>query len=216
MFDTAELAAATDGFSEDWLLGSGEGGSRVYGAVVEGRAVAVKRLPPSAARLVTSDALLAALAAAGRVRHENLLPLVGVAVGDAAANEPPCVVTPLMRGGSLAERLAGASGKDPALTALQRVGCALGAARGLAALHAAGQAHRRVKSANVLLDDASLALSEAAKLADAGMPPPLCALVDAATDGYLDPEWARKARVRANCALIMRSVRVPAMQPPRR
>jgi serine/threonine protein kinase len=190
MFEVDELSLATDGFSDQWLLGTGDAGSSVYGAVLEGRAVAVKVVLPSASRAVASDGLLAALAAAGRVRHENLLELVGVAVG--TAESPPCVVTPLMRGGSLLERLARASAQDPPLTALQRVGCVLGAARALAALHAAGLPHRRVKSANVLLDDAYLALSEAAKLADAGMPPALCAPVDAATDGYLDPEWARK------------------------
>ena len=43
-----------------------------------------------------------------------------------------------------------------AAAALQRVSIALGVARGIAALHAKGIAHRRIKASNVLLDDAPL------------------------------------------------------------
>ena len=52
IYEYEELAAATDDFAADWLLGEGSGGARVYGAVLEGCAVAIKVLPPEAARLI--------------------------------------------------------------------------------------------------------------------------------------------------------------------
>jgi hypothetical protein len=74
-----------------------------------------------------------------------------------------CLAYPLLAGGSLWDALVCRNGETP-LTAAQRVGVALCAARGLAALHAARQVHHDVKSGNVLLG----AGGDVAVLADTG------------------------------------------------
>jgi serine/threonine protein kinase len=112
-----------------------------------------------------------------------------------------CLVYPLMRGGSLGDRLRagvrGGAGAPPPLTPLQRGEIAAGTARGLAELHTQGIIHRDVKSTNILLDDACRPL-----VADMG----LCRVLAPAathtttrrmgTDGYIDPEYSETLELR--------------------
>ena len=64
-----------------------------------------------------------------------------------------CLVYPLMRGGSLGDRLRagtrGTLGGPPPLGPLARADVAAGTARGLAELHTQGIIHRDVKSTNI-------------------------------------------------------------------
>ena len=95
-----ELANATDGFADARLIGSG-GSARVFlGATLHGVAVAVKlaRSGQSAGKL---EALKREVALLQGCSHPHLLPLLGYHL----EREAPCLVFPLMRGGSLADRL---------------------------------------------------------------------------------------------------------------
>jgi len=93
--------------------------------------------------------------------HRNVLPLLGYC-DDARA---PCMVTPLMRGGSLDDRLLLAGGAlerlrrlrfegDACLDWQRRFSALCDAARGLAHLHGERILHRDVKTANILLEGA--------------------------------------------------------------
>jgi len=100
-----------------------------------------------------------------------------------------CLVSRRMAGGSLWDALLS---KHAPLTPAQRLLIALCTARGLAALHAAGQVHHDVKSGNVLLS----ADSRAAVLADCGasfaLPPGAGELLEAPPTGEnrLYPCWS--------------------------
>lgn len=149
IFDATEIEEATEKWNAGWFLTRGSGKADVYLCKLEGKPVAVKKLPREVEQ-VDTNVFLGGLAAVGSVDHPNVLPICGVCVS------PPIIVYPIRRGGTLASRLALDNPGDPPLTAAQRVAVALGAARGLAALHSKGVAHMRVKSSNILLDDASM------------------------------------------------------------
>jgi len=94
-------------------------------------------------------------------RHRNVLPLLGYC-DDARA---PCMITPLMRGGSLDDRLLLSCGAlerlrrlgfeaDACLDWKRRLSALCDAARGLAHLHGERILHRDVKTANILLEGA--------------------------------------------------------------
>ena len=73
---------------------------------------------------------LAEVSVTGSIEHPNVLPVLGVAVD----TPQRCLIYPIMRGGSVADRLTYWRGLLP-LNAVQRIEVAAGAARGLAALH---------------------------------------------------------------------------------
>ena len=148
-------AAGSDG-------GVGEGGfGKVFAVELPSLAarwgrVAVK----SASGLHTAD-ILEEVATLRLCHHRNVLPLLGYC-DDARA---PCMITPLMHGGSLDDRLLLSDGAlerlhrlgfkgDTFLGWQQRLLALCDAARGLAHLHGARILHRDVKTANILLDAA--------------------------------------------------------------
>jgi len=148
-------AAGSDG-------GVGEGGfGKVFAVELPSLAarwgrVAVKR----ASGLQAADILLE-VATLRLCHHRNVLPLLGYC-DDARA---PCMITPLMHGGSLDDRLLlsdsaferlrrlGFEG-DPCLDWQRRLSALCDAARGLAHLHGERILHRDVKTANILLEGA--------------------------------------------------------------
>jgi len=118
--------------------------------------VAVK----SASGLQAADILLE-VATLGLCSHRNVLRLLGYC-DDARA---PCMITPLMHGGSLDDRLLLSGGAlerlrrlgfegDARLDWQRRLSALCDAARGLAHLHGEHILHRDVKTANILLEGA--------------------------------------------------------------
>ncbi|MCA1818919.1 MAG: serine/threonine protein kinase [Halobacteriales archaeon] len=144
-------------------LGRGSSGSAVlaHDSVLD-RPVVLKR-PLGAAALderVRRQWLQEAQLAA-RVEHPNVVTLLEVLPDE----DPPAIVLQYVSGGSLEAILA----RERRLVPERAVAIAMDAARGLAAIHAAGIVHRDLKPANILI-----AADGTAKIADFGIarPPP--------------------------------------------
>ncbi|CAD6234434.1 unnamed protein product [Miscanthus lutarioriparius] len=198
-FTYGELAAATDNFRAECLLGEG-GFGRVYrGRLESGQVVAVKQLDREGAqgnREFVVEVLMLSL-----LHHPNLVNLVGYC----ADGEQRLLVYEYMALGSLADHLlldsrGNGNGNAPERQAEQRalswetrMRVALGAARGLEYLHETANPpviYRDLKSSNVLLDDAlcpKLSDFGLAKLGPVGDRSPRVM----GTYGYCAPEYVR-------------------------
>jgi len=155
-----EVLRALEAAGSDGEVGEG-GFGKVFAvelsslAALWGR-VAVKR----ASGLQAAD-IMHEVATLQLCRHRNVLPLLGYCEDARAA----CMITPLMHGGSLDDRLLlsdsaferlrrlGFKG-DACLNWQQRLSALCDAARGLAHLHSERILHRDVKTANILLEGA--------------------------------------------------------------
>ncbi|CAM0883747.1 unnamed protein product [Alopecurus aequalis] len=201
-FTFADLETATHGFRSQ--IGSGGFGSVYRGELPNGTTVAVKRMN----NLGTQGRreFLAEIAAIGNVHHVNLVKLRGFC---ADQSRQLMLVYEFMSRGSLDQSLflsrsgggsSGASaGKNMLLEWPERVGVCVGAARGLAYLHAGCDRkilHCDVKPENILLDDRG-----GVKIADFGLAkllsPEQSGLFTTmrGTRGYLAPEWLTNAPV---------------------
>ena len=157
-----EIRAAELQHALDAAGAQGEVGEGGFGKVFAAELPSLPGWGRVAIKLATSmdpSALLHEVQLLRECRHPNVLPLLCFC-GDTRA---PCMVTPLMRGGSLDDRLLpspGASQRllrlgfngDPHLSWQQRLSALCDAARGLAHLHASCTLHRDVKTGNILLD----------------------------------------------------------------
>ena len=158
IFFQGKLAQATESFSENRRIGGGgfgdvymtsRGMTSILGLGSLHDYVAIKKL--NSASLQGQSEFLKEIQVQGGCRHENLLVLLGFSAdnGVIQGREGFCLVTPLMRGGSLQDRLVldasarnrlsklpetPAGGFTP-LTWSQRLTVALGALSGLAYLH---------------------------------------------------------------------------------
>ncbi|GFP94196.1 leucine-rich repeat receptor protein kinase exs [Phtheirospermum japonicum] len=186
----SDIFFATENFSESYIIGDGGFGT-VYRALLPGgRTIAVKRL--NGGHLHGEREFLAEMETIGKVKHENLVPLLGYCV---FADER-FLIYQYMENGSLDFWLRNqADVVGPALDWPARFKICLGSARGLAFLHhgfVPHVIHRDIKSSNILLDR-----NFEARVSDFGLARIISACEThvstmlAGTFGYIPPEYGQ-------------------------
>ncbi|CAD6269523.1 unnamed protein product [Miscanthus lutarioriparius] len=189
-FTYADLDASTDGFR--WQIGSGGFGSVFRGELPDRSTVAVKRMNGLGTQ--GRREFLTEIAVIGNVHHVNLVKLRGFCAEGAGRQ---LLVYEYMNRGSLDQTLFRIGTLELEWAARLRV--CVGAARGLAYLHAGCDRkilHCDVKPENILLDDHG-----GVKIADFGlaklMSPEQSGLFTTmrGTRGYLAPEWLMNAPI---------------------
>jgi len=149
-----ELKEKTDNFGSKALIGEGSYGRVYFANLSNGKAVAVKKLDVSSEPDTDSD-FLTQVSVVSRLKHENLVELLGYCV----EGNLRVLAYEFATMGSLHDILHGRKGVQgaqpgPTLDWMQRVRIAVDAARGLEYLHEKVQPsiiHRDIRSSNVLL-----------------------------------------------------------------
>ncbi|RID43306.1 hypothetical protein BRARA_I00173 [Brassica rapa] len=184
-----ELEVSTDGFSDKHVIGQG-GYGIVYRGVLEDKSiVAIKNLLNN--RGQAEKEFKVEVEAIGRVRHKNLVRLLGYCV----EGEHRMLVYEYVDNGNLEQWLHGdALGAQSPLTWEIRMNIVLGTAKGLMYLHEGLEpkvVHRDIKSSNILLDK-----QWNAKVSDFGLAKLLGSEMSYVTTrvmgtfGYVAPEYA--------------------------
>ncbi|XP_022727409.1 proline-rich receptor-like protein kinase PERK9 isoform X2 [Durio zibethinus] len=190
-FTYEELAKATNGFSDQNLLGEGGFGSVYKGCLLDGREVAVKQLKIGGGQ--GEREFKAEVGIISRVHHRHLVSLVGYCISESQR----LLIYDYVPNNTLYFHL---HGEDrPVLDWATRVKIAAGAARGIAYLHEDCHPriiHRDIKSSNILLDN-----NFEARVSDFGLAK---LALDANTHvttrvmgtfGYMAPEYASSGKL---------------------
>ncbi|WOL18318.1 hypothetical protein Cni_G27112 [Canna indica] len=197
IFSYKELHAATNGFSDDNLLGEGGFGSVYLGKTSDGHQIAVKKLKSMNSKAEMEFAVEVEVLA--RVRHKNLLGLRGYC----AATDQRLIVYDYMPNLSLLSHLHGQFLNEVQLDWRRRMNIILGSAEALVYLHhevTPHIIHRDIKASNVLLDsdfEPLVADFGFAKLIPEGVSHMTTRVKG--TLGYLAPEYAMWGRVSDSC-----------------
>ncbi|XP_020216279.1 probable receptor-like serine/threonine-protein kinase At4g34500 [Cajanus cajan] len=144
-----EVELATRGFSEGNVIGEGGYGVVYRGLLHDGSLVAVKNLLNNKGQ--AEKEFKVEVEAIGKVRHKNLVRLVGYCAEGARR----MLVYEYVDNGNLEQWLHGDVGPISPLTWDIRMRIAIGTAKGLAYLHEGLEpkvVHRDIKSSNILLD----------------------------------------------------------------
>ncbi|KAI3681792.1 hypothetical protein L6452_36597 [Arctium lappa] len=144
-----ELEAATNGLSDENVIGEGGYGIVYSGILGDNTRVAVKNLLNN--RGQAEREFKVEVEAIGRVRHKNLVRLLGYCVEGAYR----MLVYEYVDNGNLDQWLHGDMGDVSPLTWSHRMNIIQGTAKGLAYLHEGLEpkvVHRDIKSSNILLD----------------------------------------------------------------
>ncbi|GJW32363.1 probable serine/threonine-protein kinase [Tanacetum coccineum] len=144
-----ELEIATNGFSDENVIGEGGYGIVYSGVLEDGSTVAVKNLLNNKGQ--AEREFKVEVEAIGRVRHKNLVRLLGYCVEGAHR----ILVYEYVDNGNLEQWLHGDVGPTSPLTWEIRMNIILGMAKGLTYLHEGLEpkvVHRDIKSSNILLD----------------------------------------------------------------
>lgn len=183
-----ELEAATNGLCEENVIGEGGYGIVYSGILSDGTKVAVKNLMNN--RGQAEKEFKVEVEVIGRVRHKNLVRLLGYCVEGAYR----MLVYEYVDNGNLDQWLHGDVGEVSPLTWDIRMNIILGTAKGLAYLHEGLEpkvVHRDVKSSNILVDR-----QWHPKVSDFGLAKLLCSENSYVTTrvmgtfGYVAPEYA--------------------------
>ncbi|KAL6521681.1 Proline-rich receptor-like protein kinase perk8 [Orobanche gracilis] len=190
-FTYEESFEATNGFSEDNLLGQGGFGCVYKGVLIDGRHVAIKQLKAGGGQ--GEREFRAEVEIISRIHHRHLVSLVGYCIFE----NQRLLVYDYVPNNTLHYHLHD-EGK-PVMEWASRVKVAAGAARGLAYLHEDCQPriiHRDIKSTNILLDNNFEAL-----VADFGLAKLALDLNThvstrvMGTFGYMAPEYASSGKL---------------------
>ncbi|OWM71384.1 hypothetical protein CDL15_Pgr005571 [Punica granatum] len=185
------VVGATDNFSIRNLIGTGGFGSTYKAELLPGFLVAVKRL--SVGRFQGIQQFDAEIRTLGRIRHKNLVTLLGYFMGETEM----FLVYNYLSGGNLETFIHERSGKNLEWLVIHKI--ALDVAQALAYLHYSCSpriVHRDIKPSNILLDKELHAY-----LSDFGLARLLeVSETHATTDvlgtfGYVAPEYATTCRV---------------------
>lgn len=183
-----ELEAATAMFADEKVIGEGGYGIVYHGILEDGTQVAVKNLLNN--RGQAEREFKVEVEAIGRVRHKNLVRLLGYC----AEGNQRMLVYEFVNNGTLEQWIHGDVGPVSPLTWDIRMKIILGSAKGLMYLHEGLEpkvVHRDVKSSNILLDK-----HWNAKLSDFGLAKLLGSERSYVTTrvmgtfGYVAPEYA--------------------------
>ncbi|XP_042496643.1 probable serine/threonine-protein kinase At1g01540 [Macadamia integrifolia] len=183
-----ELEAATNGLSDENVIGEGGYGIVYRGVLPDNTQVAVKNLLNN--RGQAEKEFKVEVEVIGRVRHKNLVRLLGYCVEGAYR----MLVYEYVDNGNLDQWLHGEVGSVSPLTWDIRMNIILGTAKGLAYLHEGLEpkvVHRDVKSSNILIDR-----QWNPKVSDFGLAKLLCSERTYVTTrvmgtfGYVAPEYA--------------------------
>ncbi|XP_073139274.1 probable serine/threonine-protein kinase At1g01540 [Henckelia pumila] len=183
-----ELEESTNGFSAENVIGEGGYGIVYYGVLEDNTKVAVKNLLNN--RGQAEREFKVEVEAIGRVRHKNLVRLLGYC----AEGAHRMLVYEYVDNGNLEQWLHGDVGPCSPLTWDIRMNILLGTAKGLTYLHEGLEpkvVHRDIKSSNILLDK-----QWSAKVSDFGLAKLLGSERSYITTrvmgtfGYVAPEYA--------------------------
>ncbi|KAK9089965.1 hypothetical protein Sjap_023142 [Stephania japonica] len=156
-FTLAELALATNNFTNINLIGEGKFGEVYMGLLQDGMIVAIKKRVN-----VPTEEFVVEVRYLSSIHHRNLVSLLGYC----QENGQQMLVYEYIPSGSISSHLHGAGQvSNEKLEFKHRLPIALGAAKGLAHLHALSPplVHKNFKTANVLVENF------VAKVADAGL-----------------------------------------------
>ncbi|OWM66270.1 probable serine/threonine-protein kinase At1g01540 [Punica granatum] len=183
-----ELEDCTKGFADENVIGEGGYGIVYYGLFEDNAQVAVKNLLNN--RGQAEREFKVEVEAIGRVRHKNLVRLLGYC----AEGAHRMLVYEYVNNGNLEQWLHGDVGPQSPLTWDIRMKIILGTAKGLTYLHEGLEpkvVHRDIKSSNILLDKQWYP-----KVSDFGLAKLLCSDSSYITTrvmgtfGYVAPEYA--------------------------
>jgi len=151
-YTVASLQTATNSFSQENLIGEGSLGRVYRGEFPNGKIAAIKKIDNAALSLQEEDNFLEAVSNMSRLRHPNVIALVGFC----GEHGQRLLVHDYVGNGNLHDMLHFADERSKQLTWNGRVRVALGTARALEYLHEVclpSVVHRNFKSANILLDE---------------------------------------------------------------
>ncbi|PQQ19127.1 putative serine/threonine-protein kinase [Prunus yedoensis var. nudiflora] len=183
-----ELEVATNGFVDENVIGEGGYGIVYHGVLEDKTQVAVKNLLNN--RGQAEKEFKVEVEAIGRVRHKNLVRLLGFC----AEGAHRMLVYEYVNNGNLEQWLHGDVGPSSPLTWEIRMNIILGTAKGLTYLHEGLEPkviHRDIKSSNILLDkqwNAKVSDFGLAKLIGSEMSYITTRVMG--TFGYVAPEYA--------------------------
>lgn len=187
-FTLRDLQSATNRFSKDNIIGDGGYGVVYRGQLMNGTAVAVKKLLNNPGQ--ADKDFRVEVEAIGHVRHKNLVRLLGYCI----EGTQRILVYEYVNNGNLEQWLRGDMCDRGYLTWEARMKILLGTAKALAYLHEAIEpkvVHRDIKSSNILIDenfDAKISDFGLAKLLGAGKSHITTRVMG--TFGYVAPEYA--------------------------